>query len=52
MTGGYNPMRWDCEKSGCFNVKCRPKIEVFAECFPGRINFGDMDGRVELGGYF
>ncbi len=56
MTGGFNPMRWNCHKGGrgenCFNRKCRPKIEVFAECFPGLVNFGDMDGRVELDGYY
>jgi len=45
---GYNPLRWDCEKQGCFNLKRRPKIEVFADCFPRRINFGDVDGLVEL----
>jgi len=45
---GYNPIRWDCERQGCFNVKCRPKIEVFADCFPGKINFGDVDGIVEI----
>ena len=33
---GYNPLRWDCERQGCFNLKRRPKIEVFADCFPGR----------------
>jgi len=49
---GYNPMRWDCKADGCFNEKRRPKIEVFAECFPRRINFGDVDGLVELNGYF
>lgn len=47
---GRNPMRWDCEKDGCFNVKRRPKIEVFCGCFPGRINFGDVDGIVEING--
>jgi len=47
---GYNPLRWNCEKQGCFNLKRRPKIEVFADCFPGRINFGDVDGVVEVGG--
>jgi len=47
---GFNPMRWDCEKQGCFNVKRRPKIEVFHDCFPGRINFGDVDGIVEING--
>ena len=43
-------MRWDCEVSGCFNIKRRPKTEVFADCFPGRISFGDVDGIVEIGG--
>jgi len=47
---GYNPMGWDCNKKGCFNKKRRPKIEVFSECFPGRINFGDVDGIVEING--
>lgn len=49
---GFNPMRWSCEKDGCFNIKRRPKIEVFADCFPRRINFGDVDGLVELNGFF
>jgi hypothetical protein len=49
---GYNPLRWDCEKQGCFNRLKRPKIEAFAECFPGRINFGDVDGVVEINGHF
>jgi len=52
MVEGHNPMRWECGKDGCFNVKRRPKIEVFAECFPRRINFGDVDGLVELNGFF
>jgi len=50
--GGFNPMRWDCSKDGCFNTKRRPKIELFAQCFPGLINFGDVDGLVELNGFF
>lgn len=50
-TRGYNPMRWDCEKNGCFNQKKRPKIELFADCFPGSISFGDVDAEVELNGY-
>jgi len=46
---GYNPLRWDCERDGCYNKECRPKIEIFADCFPGRINFGDVDaGIVEI----
>jgi len=47
---GYNPLRWDCAAQGCFNLKRRPKIELFADCFPGRINFGDVDGIVEISG--
>ena len=47
---GYNPMRWDCAKRGCFNQLRRPKIEVFADCFPGRGSFGDVDGLIEIAG--
>ena len=47
---GYNPLRWDCEKQGCFNLKRRPKIELFSELFPGKISFGDVDGLVEING--
>ncbi len=49
---GFNPLRWDCKKDGCFNDLRRPKIEEFAMCFPGRVNFGDADGLVEINGYF
>lgn len=49
---GYNPLRWDCELDGCFNKKLRPKIEMFADCFPGKISFGDVDGLVEISGAF
>ena len=45
---GYNPMRWDCDKRGCFNKKRRPKIEIFHDLFPGKISFGDVDGIVEI----
>ena len=47
---GVNPMRWDCGKQGCFNIKKRPKIEFLADCLPGRIAFTDVDGLVELKG--
>lgn len=47
---GTNPMRWDCARQGCFNRKKRPKIELFADCLPGRISFGDIDGIVEING--
>lgn len=50
---GYNPMRWNCrEKGKCYNETLRPRIEEFAGCFPGRVSFSDVDGIVELGGYF
>jgi hypothetical protein len=49
---GYNPMRWDCQKQGCFNKKKRPRIELFAESLPGRIALGDVDGMVEIEGNF
>jgi hypothetical protein len=45
-------MKWDCEKQGCFNEKKRPKIEEFHDCFPGQINFSDVDGIVEIDGRF
>lgn len=49
---GYNPLRWRCEDRGCFNVKHRPKIELFAESFPGRIAMTDIDATVEVNGFF
>jgi len=48
---GANPMRWDCSKQGCFNLHKRPKIEMFADCLPGRIAFSDVDAIVEVGGH-
>lgn len=45
-------MRYDCDSRGCFNVEMRPKIEIFADCFPGKINFGDCDGIVGIGRRF
>ena len=51
---GFNPMRWNCNEGGpgknCFNIKCRPKIEVFAHCFPGKISFSDVDAISEING--
>lgn len=47
---GYNPLRHDCEKQGCFNKTRRPKIEEFAECFPGKIAMSDIDGYAEVQG--
>lgn len=52
MIPGYNPLRWKCDERGCFNIKQRPKIEIFAECLPGRIAFSDVDATVEVNGSF
>lgn len=55
---GYNPLRWRCFQEGeqppsnCYNVKCRPKIEEFAGCFPGNIAMSDVDGITEANGQF
>lgn len=52
MNAQGNPLRWKCEQLGCYNKVARPKIEVFADCFPGRICMGDIDGLVEINGKF
>lgn len=49
---GRNPMRYDCQSKGCFNLKRRPKIEEFAESLPGRIAFSDVDAITEVAGHF
>jgi hypothetical protein len=51
-SAGYNPIRWNCELDGCFNKKKRPKIEIFSDCFPGKIGLTDVDGFVEMNGNF
>ena len=45
-------MQWDCQAQGCFNWRKRPKIEIFADCLPGKIAFSDVDAIVEIGGNF
>ena len=45
-------LRYDCDKQGCFNVKKRPKIEVFDKCFSGKIAMTDVDGLVEVNSRF
>lgn len=51
-SNGYNPMRYKCDASGCYNLKHRPKIEMFAGCLPGKIAVTDVDGTVEVNGRF
>jgi len=45
-------LRWECKHQGCFNIKKRPKIEVFDDCFLYGCAFGDVDGLVERNGNF
>ena len=45
---GFNPMRWDCSKRGCFNIKKRLKFEVFYDLLKGSVSFSDVDGIVEI----
>lgn len=52
MSEGYNPMRYNCESQGCFNLLQRPKIEQFASVLPGRIAMSDIDATVEVNGRF
>jgi hypothetical protein len=49
---GYNPLRWQCSESGCYNRVHRPKIEIFAGDLPGRIALTDIDATVEVNGHF
>mgnify|MGYP001168306838 FL=1 len=49
---GANPLRWDCARQGCFNLHKRPKIELFADCLPGRLAFSDVDAIAEVNGNF
>lgn len=51
MSNGFNPLRYDCEKQGCFNKKRRPKIEQFVDCLPGKIAFTDIDAACEINGH-
>jgi hypothetical protein len=43
----YNPLRWDCEKQGCFNKLMRPKIQEFCKFLP-RGGLGDVDAFYEI----
>lgn len=47
---GYNPMNWNCERQGCFNIEKRPKIEEFHDCFHSNISMSDVDAIVEVNG--
>lgn len=49
---GYNPLKWNCEANGCWNVACRPPLEYFAAAFPRKIGMTDLDATVELNGHF
>lgn len=49
---GFNPLKWDCHGQGCWKHHASPKIEIFCNCFPRKINFTDIDGFVEIAGHF
>lgn len=49
---GYNPLHWNCLTQGCFNYYCRPRLEMFAHCFPGKICMSDIDGICEINKHF
>ncbi len=52
-TGGYNPMKWDCEeRDSCWKVNCSPNIEYFANSLPRNLAFTDLDGTTEVNGHF
>ena len=48
----FKPMRWQCSQNGCYNDKLRLKFGVFKDSLPGKISFTDVDGTVEVNGYF
>ena len=50
--GGKSALRWDCNSQGCHNVKGRPKLLAFSDCFPGRISLSDIDATAEIEGRF
>jgi hypothetical protein len=52
MKSCFQPMRYDCAKQGCFNVKNRPDFGVFSDCFPGKISMMDIDAAVEVNSRF
>ena len=52
MVSKSEPLHWDCAKHGCFNQKKRLKFSAFDGCLPGKISFTDLDGLVEVNGYF
>jgi hypothetical protein len=45
-------MQWDCAKAGCFNEEHRLDFSYFKPALPGRISFTDIDGVLEINGYF
>jgi len=50
----FRPFGWDCSNPdlGCFVQRCRPRFEVFKDCFPGKISLSDIDSTAEVNGYY
>ena len=43
-------LNYDCKASGCFNLKKRPKWEVFKDCLSRDASISDIDGIVDANG--
>lgn len=52
LVPGWNPIRHDCQKQGCWNQVHRPRIEFFAGALPRKIAMTDIDATVEVNGSF
>lgn len=48
---GFQPLRYDCETSGCFNKKHRLNFAPFYRALSGRLSFSDIDAITEVNGY-
>jgi len=48
--GHKKHLRRECATKACINIRKRPKIEAFIECFPHNAQTGGVDGIVEING--
>jgi len=44
-------LRWCCQSQGCYISKGHVALEIWDDCFPGKIGMSDIDGIVERNGY-
>ena len=45
-------MRHDCQTGGCYLHRHVLKFDAFADCFPNKMNFTDVDASIEYRGFF